>query len=360
VLSLGLGLTVLVAVALIEGNMLREIEERLPGQAPSYFFIDLQPDQVAAFDALVHATPGFATEERVPFLRGRISRLTGQPVESVAVAPEAQWAIRSDRGITYAPTPPSGTRIAAGAWWPEDYKGPPLVSFDAELARGMGLKLGDTITVNVLGREITATIANLRTIDWTSLGINFTLVFAPGALEGAPQTWLATVRVAPASEERLQREVTDRFANVTAIRVKDALERVERIFESVAAAVRAIASVTLLAGILVLAGAVAAGHRRRVYDAVVLKVLGATRGDVTRTFLLEYALLGGVTAAIAALLGSIAAWAVLTQVMRADWAFLPKVVALTALLSLAVTLVLGFAGTWRALGAKPAPLLRNE
>jgi putative ABC transport system permease protein len=360
VLSLGLGLTVLVAVALVEGNMLREIEERMPGEAPSYFFIDLQPDQVAAFDALVHATPGFADEERVPFLRGRISRIGSQPVETAQVAPEAQWAIRSDRGVTYAATPPAGTRIAAGAWWPADYQGPPLVSFDADLARGMGLTVGDTITVNVLGRDITATIANLRTIDWTSLSINFTLVFAPGVLEGAPQTWLATVRVAPESEERLQREVTDRFANITAIRVKDALERVERTFESVATAVRAIASVTLVAGILVLAGAVAAGHRRRVYDAVVLKVLGATRGDVTRAFLLEYALLGGVTAAIAALLGSVAAWAVLTQVMRADWAFLPKVVAFTGLLSLAVTLVLGFAGTWRALGAKAAPLLRNE
>jgi putative ABC transport system permease protein len=224
----------------------------------------------------------------------------------------------------------------------------------------MGLAVGNTITINVLGREVEARIANLRSIDWTSLGINFTLVFAPGALEGAPHTWLATVRVAPESEERLQRDVTDRFANVTAIRIKDVLERVGQIFDNVAAAVRLIAGVTVLAGILVLAGAVAAGHRRRVYDAVILKVLGATRGDVTRAFLLEYALLATVTAAIAAVLGSVAAWAVLTKVMHAEWQLLPGVVAYTGLLSLAVTLVLGFAGTWRALGAKAAPLLRNE
>jgi len=212
----------------------------------------------------------------------------------------------------------------------------------------------------VLGRELTGRIANLRTIDWTTLGINFTLVFAPGILEAAPHTWLATVRVAPSSEERLQRAVTERLGNVTAIRVKDVLERVEQIFDNVAVAVRLIAGVTLLAGILVLAGAVAAGHRRRVYDAVVLKVLGATRGDVTRAFLLEYALLAALTAAIAAAIGSLGAWAVLTKVMRAEWEFLPWSVAATGLLSLGITLVLGFAGTWRALGVKPAPLLRNE
>jgi putative ABC transport system permease protein len=360
VLSLGLGLTVLVAVALIQGNLLHEIEERVPAEAPSYFFIDIQPDQVAGFDAIVRATPGFAAEDRVPFLRGRIVRLGGTPVESAAVAPEAQWAIRSDRGVTYAAAPPPGTEIAEGTWWPADYKGKPLVSFDAQLARGMGLKVGDTITVNVLGRDITATIANLRHIDWTSLGINFTLVFAPGPLETAPHTWLASVRVAPESEEVLQREVTDRFANVTAIRVKDALARVTQIFDSIAAAVQLTAAVTLAAGVLVLAGAVAAGHRRRVYDAVVLKVLGATRGDVTRAFLLEYALLGAVTVAIAALLGSLAAWAILTRVMHADWVFLPRAVLLTGVLSLGLTLVLGFAGTWRALGVKAAPLLRNE
>jgi putative ABC transport system permease protein len=351
---------VLVGISLIEGNLIREMGERVPGQAPSYFFLDIQPAEVEAFDEVVRAVPGFAAEERVPMLRGRISRLAGVPVETVKVAPEAQWAIRSDRGVTYAAKPPPGTEIVQGTWWPEDYRGPPLISFDAELARGMGVKLGDTITVNVLGREITGTIANLRSIDWTSLGINFTLVFAPGALEGAPHTWLATVRVAPESEERLQRDVTDRFANVTAIRIKDVLERVGQIFDNVAAAVRLIAGVTVLAGILVLAGAVAAGHRRRVYDAVILKVLGATRGDVTRAFLLEYALLATVTAAIAAVLGSVAAWAVLTKVMHAEWQLLPGVVAYTGLLSLAVTLVLGFAGTWRALGAKAAPLLRNE
>ncbi len=360
VLSLGLGLTVLVAVALIHGNLLRQIQERLPENAPTYFFIDIQPDQVAGFDAVVNTLPGVTGVERVPSLRGRISKLNGVPVEQAPVAPEAQWAIRSERALTYAAKPPAGSRIAEGEWWPADYKGPPLVSFDAELARGMGLKVGDTISINVLGREVAATIANLRTIDWTSLGINFTLIFAPGTLERAPQTFIAAAHATPGAEGPLQREVTDRFPNVSAIRVKDALDAVARIFDGVGTAVRVTAGIAILAGTLVLAGAIAAGHRRRVYDAVVLKVLGATRGDVTRAFLIEYGLLGLVTAAIAGVLGSIAAYAVVTRLMRADWEFVPMAVIGTAVLSTTLTIVLGFAGTWRALGAKAAPLLRNE
>ncbi|HEY0523776.1 MAG TPA: FtsX-like permease family protein [Stellaceae bacterium] len=360
VLSLGLGLTVLVAVALIDGNLLRQIQERLPENAPTYFFIDIQPDQVAGFDAIVNAVPGVTGVERVPSLRGRISKLNGVPVEQAPVAPEAQWAIRSERGLTYAAKPPAGSHIAEGEWWPADYKGPPLVSFDAELAHGMGLKVGDTITINVLGREVTATIANLRAIDWTSLGINFTLIFAPGTLEHAPQTFIAAAHATPAAEGPLQREVTDRFPNVSAIRVKDALDAVARIFNGVGTAVRVTAGIAILAGTLVLAGAIAAGHRRRVYDAVVLKVLGATRGDVTRAFLIEYGLLGLVTAAIAGVLGTVAAYEVVTRLMRADWEFVPMAVLGTAVLSTTLTIVLGFAGTWRALGAKAAPLLRNE
>ncbi|HZB93930.1 MAG TPA: FtsX-like permease family protein, partial [Stellaceae bacterium] len=264
------------------------------------------------------------------------------------------------RGLTYAATPPKGSRIVAGRWWPADYRGPLLVSMDTEIARGMGLGIGDTITVDVLGREATATIANLREIDWTSLGINFVMVFSPGILDGAPQMNIATARTPPGEEAALERAVTDRFPNVSAIAVKDALEAVSTIVAAIATGMRAVAAVTLAAGTLVLAGAMAAGHRRRVYEAVVLKVLGATRGDVTRAFLIEYGLLGAATAAIAAGLGTLAAYLVLTRVMQQDWDFLPGAVAATALLATLLTLVAGYLGTWRALGAKPAPYLRNE
>jgi putative ABC transport system permease protein len=360
VLSLGIGLTVLIAIALVEGNLQREVQEALPQAAPSYFFIDIQPDQVAEFDRLVRASPGVSQVERVPSLRGRITKLNGVPVEQAVVDPDAQFVARGDRGLTYAATLPHGSRIVAGAWWPQDYRGPTLVSMDAGIARGLGLRLGDTITVDVLGHEVTAAIANLREIDWTSLGINFFLVFSPGILDGAPQMHIATARTPPGDEAALERAVTDRFPNVSAIPVKDALKALGDIVAAIAIGMRVIAAITLVAGTLVLAGAVAAGHRRRIYEAVVLKVLGATRRDVTRAFLIEYGLLGLATAAIAALLGTLAAYLVLTRVMHQDWTFLPVAVLVTALLATLLTLTAGYVGTWRALAAKAAPYLRNE
>ncbi|HXP75640.1 MAG TPA: FtsX-like permease family protein [Stellaceae bacterium] len=358
--SLGLGLTVLVALTLVEGNIALTLDKDLPERAPSFFFIDIQPDQVAGFDQLLAGFAGASDVERVPSLRGRLVKLNGVPVDEAQVSPGAQWAVRSERGLTYSPTVPTGSRLVEGSWWPAGYQGPPLVSFDAELARGMGLKIGDTLTINVLGRDVTATIANLRAIDWTSLRINYALVFSPGTFAGAPETFIATARVPPDRETALQAAVTDRFANVSAIPVKDALQAVSQMVSQVAVALQVTAAIALGAAGLVLAGALAASRRRRLYEAVVLKVLGATRGDLVRAFLLEYGLLGLLAAAVASLLGTVAAYLVLTQVMRTDWVFLPGAVVLSAGTALALTLVLGYAGTWRALGASPAEYLRND
>jgi putative ABC transport system permease protein len=359
VLSLGIGLTVLVAIALVEGNLGREIHSRLPAAAPAFFFIDLQPTQLAGFAELVGETPG-ARFEQVPMLRGRITRLDGVPVEDAKVAPEAQWAIRSDRGITYSASLPQGSKLVAGEWWPADYQGPPLVSFGAALARGMGLGVGDTLTVNVLGRDITARIANLRQIDWERLGINFAIVFAPGTLEAAPQTHLAAVYLPRAEEEPFSRRATDRFPNISAIHVREALAAVDRVVGMIGTAVRLTALVTLAAGALVLGGAIAAGHRRRVYDAVVLKVLGATRRGIALAFLVEYGLVGVLSAIVACAVGTVAAYFLVSRLMDIDWVFLPGPVLGTAALAVLLTLGLGFFGTWRALGAKAAPYLRNE
>jgi putative ABC transport system permease protein len=359
VISLGIGLTVLVAIALVEGNLTREIDTNLAEAAPEDFVIDIQPDQLADFSDIVKSVPG-ASFDQVPMLRGRITKLDGVPVENAKVTPDAQWALRSDRGLTYSATLPRGSELDAGTWWPADYHGPPLISFDADLARGMGLKLGDTLTVNLLGREITATIANLRRIDWTRLGINFVIVFAPGTLEAAPQTHLAAIYGPPAAAETVIREAGDKFPNLSAIPVRETLALVSRIIATIATAMRLTALVTVAAGILVLGGAIAAGHRRRVYEAVVLKVLGATRRTVTAAYLIEHGLVGAAAALAAGVIGTAAAYAIVTGPMRSDWVFLARPLVLVLPIGIAVSLAIGYAGTWRALGAKPAPLLRNE
>ncbi|MFO0198697.1 MAG: ABC transporter permease, partial [Alphaproteobacteria bacterium] len=358
--SLGVGLTVLAAIALIEGNLRRQLANEMPAAAPNFYFIDIQSDQIQAFEALARAQPGVTEIRSVPNLRARIVAVNGVPAEQVNATPETAWALRGDRGLTYSATPPEGAKLVAGAWWPPDYSGPPLVSFDAQLARGWGVGVGDTITVNVLGRDITLKIASLREIAWRGLGINYVLVASPGLLSAAPHTHIATMRNDVAQEATLLRLLTDRFPNVSGIRVRDALDQVVGLLEKIGFALSAVAGITLLAGLLVLAGAVAAGQRRRIRDAVVLKTIGATRGQIRASFLVEFGLLGLTAGLLAAAAGTAAAWGVVRFVMRADWVFLPGTLAITVLACMAITLGFGYVGTAFALRAKAAPLLRNE
>ncbi|MBI0433822.1 ABC transporter permease [Roseomonas sp. KE0001] len=358
--ALGIGLTTLSAIAMIEGNLRRQIGGQLPQAAPNFYFIDIQSDQAQRFDELARAQPGVAEVRRVPSLRARISAIKGVPVERIQASEDTAWALRGDRGLTYAATPPEGTRLVAGEWWPADYQGPPLLSLDARLAEGWGVGLGDTVTVNVLGRDVSLRVASLRQIEWQGLGLNFVLIASPGLLSSAPHTHIATVRGDPAQDARLLRVVTDAFPNVSGIRVRDALEAVAGLLERLGAAISAVAAVTLAAGGLVLAGAMAAGQRRRIRDAVVLKVVGATRAQIRRAWMVEFGLLGLTAGLLAALCGTAASWAVARFVMRTDWIFLPGTLAATILGCTALTLLLGYAGTALALRTRPAPLLRNE
>lgn len=358
--SLGLGLSTLASVAMTQGNIQRQVIERLPERAPAFFFIDIQNDQVARFDAIAAAIPGVGPVARVPSLRARVVAVNGTPVEQLTVSEDTAWALRGDRGLTYAATPPEGTRLVAGQWWPPDYRGAPLVSFDAALAHGWGIGVGDTLTVNVLGRDIVLRIASLRVIDWRSLGLNFTLIASPGLLEAAPHTHIATVEAAPQAEAPLLRAVTDALPNVSAIRVRDALEAVNVLLGRIGDALSSTGGITLLSGALVLAGAIAAGRRQRIRDAVVLKTLGATRRQILAAYLVEFGILGTAAGLLAATVGSAASWAVTTYVLRSDWVFLPGTLSVTVLLCVALTVAFGWLGTGAALKARPAPLLRGE
>ncbi|WP_309139492.1 FtsX-like permease family protein [Siccirubricoccus sp. G192] len=360
VVSLGIGLTTLAAIAQIEGNLRRQLAGEMPARAPNFYFIDIQSSQAAQFDALAASLPGVQEVRRVPSLRARVVAVNGVPAEQLQVTPETAWALRGDRGLTYAARPPEGTRLVAGAWWPADYRGPPLLSFEAGVAEGWGVGIGDIITVNVLGRNLDLKIANLRQVDWRGLGMNFTMVASPGLLEAAPHSHIATVRGDPARDAAVLRRITDAFPNVSGIRVRDALEAVAALLGRLGTAMSATGGITLLAGLLVLAGAVAAGQQQRVRDAVVLKTLGATRAQIRAAWLVEYAAIGLVAGLLAALAGSIGAWAVVRFVMRADWVLLPGTLAVTVAGCALLTLACGQLGTALALRARPGPLLRNE
>jgi putative ABC transport system permease protein len=360
VLSIGLGLTVLIAVALIQGSILGDFARSMPQRAPSFFFIDIQPDQVAGLQSTVMATPGAHDYQRVPMLRGRIVRMAGVPVERITPPKDHEWVLRGDRGITWSAKPSDNGMVVAGDWWPEDYRGDPLVSLDKGTADAFGLEIGDTIAVNLLGREVTGTIANLRLVDWSTFSINFVMVFSPGLMESAPQTSIATVRVPEEEEGGLMNRVAAQYPNVSAIRIKDALATALDLLTQVGGAIRSTALATLGAGILVLAGAVAAGREKRIYEAVLLKMLGGRRRDIAFGYLWEFSLLALVSGALAVILGSFGAWLFLKLNLETPLLVAPAVVAGVLALALVLALVLGFWGSWRALGAKAAPFLRNE
>ena len=363
VLSLGLGIALLVTVIEIDGNLRNQFAAELPAKAPSFYFLDIPSDQAEQFGQFVRdKAPGAALEE-VPMLRGRIVSANGIPAENLKPKDDAAWVLQSDRGITYGTEIPAGSRLVEGEWWGRDYNGPPLVSFEKKIADGLGIKLGDPIVVNVLGRNITATISNMRTVDWQSLGINFVMVFSPNAFRGAPHTHLASLTYGqpstPAQEGAIIRTVADTFPMVTTLRVKEALEAVGSIIGNLVLGIRGASAITLLAAALVLGGALAAGHRHKVYDAVILKTLGATRLRLLTAYTIEYLLLGAATAVFGVLAGSVAGWLIVTELMHLKFVWLPLPALAASLAALIVTVALGLAGTFRALGQKPAPILRN-
>ena len=359
VLSLGLGLTVLVAVALVEGNLRRSIAASLPEDAPAFFFVGVEADRIEPLTGTVAGIDGAGRFRSVPFLRGRIVRVKGLDPEEALVRDDHAWLIQGDRGLSYATTPPDNP-VIAGSWWPEDYTGPPLLSVDADVMEAFDLVLGDTITLNVLGRELTAEVRHVREVEWQGMQINFALLLSPEPLRHAPHGYIATVSATLEAEARIERTLAREFPQVTVVRVREALGRVAELMGSIAAAARSVGAVTLFAGALVLAGAVAAGHRRRTYESVVLKVLGVRRRDVVLIHAAEFALLGIVTGVIAAGAGTVTAWGVTTQVLEQDWVFLPGAAAGAAGFCVLLTLGLGLLGTWRALGEPASPHLRNE
>ena len=364
VISLGAGLSLLVTVALVDRSVVAELTEHLPESSPNYFILDLKRDESEAFQKLVRSEVGEARIEQAPMLRGRIMQVAGRPAEQVKAAPEAQWVLNGDRGLSYAEAVPAGSKLVAGQWWPADYAGEPLVSLEAEIAKGLGLKLGDTVTVNVLGRNVTARVANLREVKWESLSLNFVLVFSPNTLQGAPHNLLATVTLPKeaslATEAKLAQAIGRAFPASTAIRVKDALDAFGVIFARVMLAVRSAGSVTLIAGALVLAGALATAQRRRIQQAAILKALGATRRRILLSHLLEYVLLAVLTSFISFLIGTAAAWLAVTQAMELEFTF--SLWAALQTMGLATLLVAAFGafGTWRVLKAPTIPYLRAD
>ena len=360
IIAFGLGMSVLVTVSLSEANLSRQIDTRVAEDAPAWFFIDIQPHQVDEFMQIAATTDGVSAVGRTPMLRGRVLSLGGKAASDYSRDNGASWVLRGDRALTWAGAMPPDTTLVRGEWWPEDHTGPTLVSMSEEEAGELGVDIGDVVEFNVLGRQISAEISNIRAVEWESFAINFVFVLSPGALENAPHSWMATTHVENEdAADAIERRVTDAFSNVSALSVREAVATAQRVIGLLGAAVQLTALVTLVAGIAVLAGTVASTEAQRLVDSVILKVLGATRVSISIAWLLEYALLGVLTGIAAAIIGSVASWALIERFLNADFQMDFGLVLTTTLAAAIATALLGLGGAIRTLGQKPAPLLRD-
>jgi putative ABC transport system permease protein len=359
VVALGLGLTLFVLLAAIRTSIDANIARTVPQRAPALFALDVPPAREAEFRRTVEGVAIHPVIRTVPAMRGTITGYGTTRVADLKTLPEGAWALRGERGLTYAATLPEGSELTAGKWWPRDYAGPPLVSIDARLAEALDLRIGDPITYSLLGVERSARIASFRRISWDTLGFNYVMVFSPNAIEDAPHNLAATIDLAPGQEGMVMRALLPRFPSVSVIEVRSVLGQVRDIVSQMATAITAAASVAILAGIAVLIGAIAAAREARTYDGVILRTLGAARLQVLGVQALEYAFLSIVLSALALLLGLGGAWYVVTQMFSFEWLPDYGVVFATLVGGAVMTMAIGLAGAWPILSARPASALRQ-
>lgn len=363
VLAIGVSLTVLVAVTLTEANFQHRITEVVDADAPSLFMMDIQPDQRETLQELLVDAAGKDNVMIFPMVRGRIVELNGQPVSEESVSEDVRWAVRGDRGLSYGSNPPQNANIVQGEWWPADYRGAPQASIDERFLAGMNLKLGDTMTLDILGERVTVTITSARRMNYTTFQMNFAVMLSPGVIDDFPQTQLATVYLPDSAENRqsVLREVARQFPNVTTIRTTEAVTRVKEVLERVATALSITVVVSLVAGILVLSSALSAMLGYRLYDTAILKVLGARRSDILKAYTTEWMLLAIITALIAAGLGTFGAWLIMQRFPgENEFHAMPEVTLFTLLGCIAVIWLVGYLGNRQVFRLKPAGLLRNE
>lgn len=359
IFAIGISLSVLIALTLTEANIQARIKTIAQEKAPTLFLIDIQPHQQEALLATLEEAAGQGQVMMSPLVRGRITAINGKPVVEENVGEDVRWAVRGDRGISYSATPPANATLSAGSWWPADYGGSTLVSVDDRFLEGMGLKLGDTLTLDILGQKVEAAIANTRKIDYTTFQINFAMMLSPGVINDFPHSYIATVHLA-GGEISLLKTLARDFPGITIIRTSEAVALVRGIVENVSLALRAAVGISLVAGLLVLASALGAMLEQRLYDTAVLKVLGARRKDILKIYTTEWMLLAGVTALIASALGALASWLIMLRFRGEGFYLLPSVIFTTVLLCILAVWLIGFLGNRQLFSLKPSRILRNE
>lgn len=374
-IAIGIGVMVVTTVSLVERSLLTQVGENRPTDAPTFFFIDIQPDQSEEFVALLRRRSSDPAPTLTPLIRSRLSALKGHAIKMEPASEEEEqrektaeieerrkkWYLTREYVLTFLQDLPKDNKVIQGAWWTSGQVfSRPLISIEEDAAKQLGLTIGDTVELDIQGAPVTGEISSIRQVEWGNFSTNFYMIFSPGALDGAPQTYVATVRIRPAEEVALQQAVVASFPNVTAINIGDVLDSFARVLDRLSLAIRAVALFCVLSAGLVMAAALAATRYRRLYESVIFKALGATRGVIAQTFAVEYALLGALGGLLGSVLASALSWGVLSTVFDLAWSLQPAVLATSFVATITLTLLVGFLSTYRILGQPPLSVLRYE
>jgi putative ABC transport system permease protein len=371
--AIGIGVMVIVTVSLVEQALLYQVQENRPIDAPTFFFIDIQGDQANKFVSLVEQQTGRVRPELTPLVRSRLHAINGHIVtaeEGVGKDDKRtegkeergkQWYFTREYVLTFLEHLPKDNELIKGKWWkPGQVFSTPQVSVEEEAATHLGLAVGSIVEFDIQGAMVSAEVSSIRKVEWGNFSTNFYMILSPGSLVGAPFTYVGTVRVSPQEEVPLQQAVVASFPNVSAIHIGDVLDSFARVLDRLSLAIRAMALFCVLSGGVVMAAALTSTRYRRLYESVILKALGATRSLIVRAFAIEYVLLGVIAGLIGLILASVLSWAVLRYVFDLPWSIHPRVLGIGLLLTMLLTLIVGFASTYRILGQRPLAVLRHE
>ncbi len=371
--AISLSVTVIITVSLVEKSLLHQVGESRPADAPTFFFIDLQPDQIDDFTKLVSRETGGRKPELTPLIRSRLHTVNGvavkiaeegdhdERVDGDRAERQKQWYLSREYVLTFLDQIPKGNQILRGNWWkPGQVFTEPQVSVEEEAAKSLGLEVGSRLEFDIQGVRTNAEVASIRKVDWGNFSTNFYMILSPGSLDGAPLTYVATINVPSDQEVPLQQAVVDSFPNVSAINVGDVLDNFSRVLDHLALAIQAVAIFCVVTGGLVMAAALSATRYRRLYESVILKTLGATRGLIARAFAAEYAILGLAGGVMAVGLSSVLSWLMLTYLFEISWSLQHTTLITGLTFTIVLALSVGFLSTFHILGERPLKILRHE
>jgi putative ABC transport system permease protein len=358
IVAFGLGMMALLLLAIIRGDLVSSWRATIPASAPNYFFINIPPDERAAFEQLL-AKDGAQLTRMLPMVRGRMTAINGKPVADMDFPEErGDGFARREQNLTWTDELGAGNTITAGRWWTPADRGKPLVSVATDFQDSLGVKLGDKLSFDVGGELWEVSIASFRKVKWDSMQPNFFLAFPPGLLDGAAGTYMTSAKFQPSSASTIA-QLVRRFPSVSIFDMDDILEQLRSMIDKAVLAVQSVFIFTLLAGLTVLLAAVQATREERRYESAMLRTLGAKRGTVLQGLLVEFAVVGILAGLLAAGAASIAGYAIATRLLEIPYSLDPWIWLIGTLGGGALVAAAGWLATGSAVSRPPLLTLRH-